>query len=87
MLTRRREIPDRSIPVPLTVPPPPTPLDSVEILVNRGWVPTKLASPDTREEGQIEGEHEIIGVVRRTEKRSQFMPADSTSKKNMYLYR
>jgi len=58
-----------------------------EILVNRGWVPTKKMAPSTRAEGQIVGEHEIVGVVRVTETRSQFMPADAATNKNMFLYR
>ncbi|XP_037080159.1 surfeit locus protein 1-like [Pollicipes pollicipes] len=59
----------------------------MEILVNRGWVPMAKMDPSTRAKGQIEGEHEIVGVVRITEKRTQFMPANTTSKKNLYLYR
>ncbi|KAF0301700.1 Surfeit locus protein 1 [Amphibalanus amphitrite] len=58
-----------------------------EILVNRGWVPTKMMAPSTRQQGQIEGEHDIVGVVRRTETRSQFMPANSSTTNNMFLYR
>ncbi|XP_023727304.1 surfeit locus protein 1 isoform X2 [Cryptotermes secundus] len=44
------------------------------ILVNRGWVPANHKNPNTRKAGQVEGEVEIVGVVRLTEKRAPFMP-------------
>ena len=33
------------------------------VLVNRGWVAKQLREPDTREEGQLEGELSLVGVV------------------------
>ena len=36
------------------------------ILLNRGWVPKQLWSPNTREEGQVEGDVSIIAMVRDT---------------------
>lgn len=56
------------------------------ILVNRGWVGKNNKDPKTRLEGQILGEHEIEGIVRVEEKRSQFMPKAVAFSKN-YLYR
>ena len=42
------------------------------ILVNRGWVPKH-----GQHEGRPEGEVEFIGVVRKTEQRTQFSPKNS----------
>ena len=33
------------------------------VLVNRGWIPKQLREPNTREEGQVEGEVSLVGVV------------------------
>jgi len=44
------------------------------ILVNRGWVPGNHKNPNTRKAGQVEGEVEIIGIVRLAEKRAPFTP-------------
>lgn len=46
--------------------------DGTRILVNRGWVPWRNMKPRTRNEGQIEGEIELIGVVRKNETRPPF---------------
>ncbi|KAJ9580646.1 hypothetical protein L9F63_024181 [Diploptera punctata] len=54
------------------------------ILINRGWVPAKNTDPETRKSGQIEGEVDMIGVVRLDEKRAPFMPKN---KKNAWFYR
>lgn len=45
---------------------------NASILVNRGWVPRRKMNPETRKEGQIEGEIRFVGVVRKTEKRQPF---------------
>ncbi|XP_074598457.1 surfeit locus protein 1 isoform X2 [Brevipalpus obovatus] len=37
------------------------------ILVNRGWVGCRKKDPNTRLDGQVEGEVEIVGVVRKSE--------------------
>jgi surfeit locus 1 family protein len=47
---------------------------SMAILVNRGWVPANHKNPNTRKAGQVEGEVEIIGIVRLSEKRAAFTP-------------
>ncbi|XP_064457491.1 surfeit locus protein 1-like [Ornithodoros turicata] len=49
------------------------------ILVNRGWVPRNKIPPNTRQEGQVEGEVELVGIVRRPEKRPPLGPKDSRS--------
>ena len=46
--------------------------DGTRILVNRGWVPWRNMKPCTRMEGQIEGEVELIGVIRKNETRPPF---------------
>jgi len=49
-------------------------VSSMTILVNRGWVPADYKNHNTRRAGQIEGEVEVIGVVRLSEKRAPFTP-------------
>lgn len=44
------------------------------ILVNRGWVGRKFAAPASRSAAQVEGEVELVGVVRRNERRAPFVP-------------
>lgn len=46
------------------------------ILVNRGWVSSKQKNSATRPAGQIEGEVELTGLVRLSEKRAPFMPSN-----------
>lgn len=56
------------------------------ILVNRGWVPVNMKSAEDRKEGQIEGNLELVGIIRLTENRPQFMPKNIPSR-NQWLYR
>ena len=37
-------------------------------MINRGWVPLKKMDAGTRAQGQVEGEVEVVGVVRHTDK-------------------
>lgn len=46
----------------------------ITILVNRGYVPRKKMLPQTRQKGQVEGEVDVVGVVRLTEIRKPFVP-------------
>lgn len=46
------------------------------ILVNRGWIPREKMRADKRNQGQVLGEVEFVGVVRKTEKRAQFAAAN-----------
>ncbi|XP_077441855.1 surfeit locus protein 1 [Vanacampus margaritifer] len=46
----------------------------ITILVNRGYVPRQRIQPDSRMKGQVEGEVEVVGVVRLTEPRKPFVP-------------
>ncbi|KAG8226172.1 hypothetical protein J437_LFUL012347 [Ladona fulva] len=56
------------------------------ILVNRGWVPNKNKFPATRRDGQIQGEVELVGIVRAHEERGPFMPQNNP-KSNSWFYR
>ncbi|KAL2782239.1 surfeit locus protein 1 isoform 1, partial [Daubentonia madagascariensis] len=56
------------------------------ILVNRGFVPRKKVNPDTRQKGQIEGEVDLVGMVRLTETRKPFVP-ENNPERNHWHYR
>jgi surfeit locus 1 family protein len=56
------------------------------ILVNRGWVPRDRVNPRTRLQGQIEGDVDLTGVVRLTEKR-QPMGASNNPARGIWFYR
>ena len=47
---------------------------NLTILVNRGFVPYYQFSPMTRQEGQIDGEVEIVGILRDNEVKGTFTP-------------
>lgn len=59
---------------------------SVTILVNRGWVSSKNKDPRTRMQGQINGEVELVGVVRLNENRPNFIP-NNRPESNSWFYR
>ncbi|XP_049487157.1 surfeit locus protein 1 isoform X3 [Panthera uncia] len=58
----------------------------ITILVNRGFVPRKKVNPDTRQKGQIEGEVDLVGMVRLTETRKPFVP-ENNPERNHWHYR
>jgi len=58
----------------------------ITILVNRGYVPRKKIRPETRGKGQVEGEVDVVGVVRLTEIRKPFVPHNDVEK-NRWHYR
>ncbi|XP_068190279.1 surfeit locus protein 1 [Antennarius striatus] len=58
----------------------------ITILVNRGYVPRQKISPHTRMKGQVEGEVEVVGVVRLTETRKPFVPKNDVEQ-NRWHYR
>ncbi|CAK6973644.1 surfeit locus protein 1 [Scomber scombrus] len=58
----------------------------ITILVNRGYVPRQKIRPETRMKGQVEGEVEVVGVVRLTEIRKPFVP-NNDADKNRWHYR
>ncbi|KAM3911800.1 surfeit locus protein 1 [Leptodactylus fuscus] len=56
------------------------------ILVNRGFVANKKLNPQTRLEGQIDGDLNLVGVVRLTETRQRFAPENDVQN-NVWYYR
>ncbi|XP_004593721.2 surfeit locus protein 1 [Ochotona princeps] len=58
----------------------------ITILVNRGFVPRRSVNPDTRQKGQVEGEVELVGMVRLTETRKPFVP-ENHPERNHWHYR
>eukprot|EP00069_Balaena_mysticetus_P010988 bmy_20934T0 len=58
----------------------------VTILVNRGFVPRKKVNPDTRRKGQVEGEVDLVGMVRLSETRKPFVP-ENNPERNQWHYR
>lgn len=59
---------------------------NMTIMINRGWVPRKKSNPANRTAGQIEGELELVGVVRKTENRQQFGAAN-VPERNQWFHR
>jgi surfeit locus 1 family protein len=51
-------------------------LDNLVILVNRGYVPYTKYLPSSRAEGQVNGEVELIGLLRDNEPTSTFTPVN-----------
>nr|XP_020475176.1 surfeit locus protein 1 [Monopterus albus] len=58
----------------------------ITILVNRGYVPRQKINPATRMKGQVDGEVEVVGVVRLTETRKPFVPNNDVER-NRWHYR
>ncbi|XP_006624467.1 surfeit locus protein 1 [Apis dorsata] len=56
------------------------------ILVNRGWIPKSFKHSSKKEENQIKGETEIIGILRISERRPPFVPKNRPYN-NMWYYR
>lgn len=57
---------------------------NTKILVNRGWIPRNNINQQSRKEGQIEGQIELTGVVRKTEGRPPFGKKNDPSKKEFH---
>jgi surfeit locus 1 family protein len=55
------------------------------LLVDRGWIPVDKKSPETRPEGQIQGETELDGIIRLPQTKSFFQP-DNEPQKNVWFY-
>ncbi|XP_075736360.1 surfeit locus protein 1 isoform X2 [Rhipicephalus microplus] len=56
------------------------------ILVNRGWVPMSALAPQKRLQGQIEGEVNLVGIVRSPEKRPPLGPKNKSTDRT-WLYK
>jgi len=56
------------------------------VIINRGFVPTELKNPETRPQGQPEGEVTVTGLVRAPEARTLFTPSDDPGR-NLWFTR
>jgi surfeit locus 1 family protein len=56
------------------------------LIVNRGFVPDSLKDPASRSEGQIQGETEVIGLIRLPGQHGRFVP-DNEPKSNIWFWR
>ena len=63
---------------------PLTLADGSVVLINRGFVPADRADPSRRAEGQAGGPVEIVGLMRWSEDRNPFTPADDPVKGAWY---
>lgn len=55
---------------------------SLTILVNRGWVSMQNKDPASRTAGQVIGEVELEGILRKTEPRPQFVSKNAADSRN-----
>ena len=66
-----------------------TPFHLVEsdrvILVNRGWVSKSKLDPKSRPQGQVNGQIDLVGVVRKEEKRQQFTPKNNSESNKWFI--
>lgn len=67
-----------------------TPLEiaggKIIVFVNRGYVPDRLKDPSSRAAGQVEGEVEVIGLIRQQSLQARFMP-DNNAEQNVWYWR
>ncbi|MEG6508747.1 SURF1 family protein [Methyloligella sp. 2.7D] len=54
------------------------------VLVDRGYVPNALKAPKSREKGEIEGETEVIGLVRKPRPKGYFTPENDPEADRWY---
>nr|XP_033502739.1 surfeit locus protein 1 [Epinephelus lanceolatus] len=57
----------------------------ITILVNRGYVPKQKIRPETRTKGQVEGEMDVVGIVRLTETRKPFVPNNDVERNRWHF--
>ena len=60
--------------------------DGIVVFVNRGFVPSELKDFAKRESGQVTGDVEIVGLVRRPEEPGTFTPANDVDG-NLWYWR
>lgn len=60
--------------------------DGMIVLVNRGFVPDQLKTPDSRRPGQVSRKVEVIGLVRLPERPGAFTPRNDGAR-NMWFWR
>lgn len=56
------------------------------VFVNRGFVPEDLKDPAKRPQGQLDGEVEVVGLLRAPGKKGTFTP-DNDAKANLWFWR
>ena len=61
--------------------------DGSVVFVNRGFVPDELKDPAKRQEGELAGDVEIVGLARRRRQPGAFTPANDAGKNVWYLAR
>lgn len=54
------------------------------IWINRGFVPSELRAPEARPLGQVEGETEVAGILRLSERPGLFTPPPDTATRTWY---
>lgn len=59
--------------------------DGARVLVNRGIVPTELAAPAARAQGQVEGPVTVTGLLRAPERRGYFTPPDTPGRNEFFV--
>lgn len=59
--------------------------DGSLVLVNRGIVPTELAAPASRAQGQVEGRVTVTGLLRGPERRGYFTPPDTPERNEFFV--
>ena len=59
--------------------------DGKIVLFDRGWVPSEKKEPEKRAAGQIAGQVELTGIVRRAQVQRQFSP-DNVPDKNVWFH-
>jgi surfeit locus 1 family protein len=50
------------------------------VLFDRGWIPSAKKNPATRAAGQLAGHVDLMGVIRRTQRKPYFAPANDPAK-------
>lgn len=58
--------------------------DGSAVWINRGFVTNALKDPATRSQGAVTGETEVVGLMRWSEARNAFTPADTPQKNEWY---
>ncbi len=58
--------------------------DGTEVIVNRGFVPDRFKDPTTRQAGQLTGELELTGLLRRPEGSNSFTPANDLTRNRWF---
>lgn len=64
-----------------------TPLEQEDgsiVFINRGFVPDEMKDPGKRQQGQLEGEVQIVGLARRPEEATTFTPENDVAKDVWY---